>query len=155
MTKRALNRDPMLALGLSFLLCLLCAVPALAGDLPDRVDPALQADLEGTLESLGLGERAAAGDLAVALADVSDVDKPRLAMVNGHHMIYAASLPKIAILLGAAVALDAGELVMTPSLEKDLHEMCPVSRTAQRRTKRCVSTTCCTGANSSAASSPR
>ena len=103
------------------------SVCASADDLPDRVDTDLQSRLVETLESLGLEERAASGDLAVALADVSDPDQPRLAMVNGHRMFYAASLPKIAILLGAAVALDEGELVMNPALEEDLHDMIRVS----------------------------
>ena len=38
-------------------------------------------------------------------------------------MIYAASLPKIAILLGAAVELDTGELERDPVLAQDIQDM--------------------------------
>ena len=38
-------------------------------------------------------------------------------------MVYAASLPKIAILLGAAVAIDEGRLELTSELEEDMHAM--------------------------------
>ena len=37
-------------------------------------------------------------------------DAPRLAMLNGHEMVYAASLPKIAILLGAFVEAERGRI---------------------------------------------
>jgi beta-lactamase class A len=108
---------------------LLSAWPAVcvAGDLPMRNDFDLQSALEETVGELGLAGDAAAGHLAVALVDVTEPERPRVAMINGHEMFYAASLPKIAILLGAAVQLDAGQLVMDPSLEHDLHDMIRVS----------------------------
>ena len=109
------------------LLFMLASTASIAEGLSDRPDPTLQARLEQAVESLGLKSAAADGNLSVALADVSDPDAPKLALVNGHHMIYAASLPKIAILLGAAVALEEGTLVMEPALERDLHEMIRVS----------------------------
>ena len=109
------------------LLCMLASTPSVAEGLSDRPDPALQVRLEEAIESLGLKSATADGGLALALADVTDPDAPKLAMINGHQMIYAASLPKIAILLGAAVALEEGSLVMEPALERDLHEMIRVS----------------------------
>lgn len=96
-------------------------------DLADSTDPALQSALEQTIIELGLDDESRAGVLAVALADLSGPGKPRLAMINGHEMFYAASLPKIAILLGAAAALDDGTLTMDAALEQDLHEMIRVS----------------------------
>ncbi len=63
------------------------------------------------------------GELALALLILSDPDRPRLAQINGDEMIYAASLPKIAILLGAAVAIEEGQLVPDQALEKDIQDM--------------------------------
>lgn len=90
-------------------------------------DPALQLKLEETVGELGLADAAARGDLNLALVIVTDPANPRLAEINGHQMVYAASLPKIAILLGAAVALEEGRLEMTPALHKDMNDMIRVS----------------------------
>ena len=109
--------------------CLL-AWPLMAAaleDLPSETDPLLQAGLDELVEEMGLERPARDGRLALALADVTDPDHPRLAMVNGHEMFYAASLPKVAILLGAAVALEQGQLDLNPALEQDLHDMIRVS----------------------------
>ena len=64
-------------------------------------DAELQTGLESVLTGLGLNAAVQRGQLAIALVDVTDIDKPRVAAVNGDRMIYAASLPKIATLLGA------------------------------------------------------
>lgn len=48
--------------------------------------------------------------MAVGLVDLTDVDSPRFADVNGNVMMYAASLPKIAILLAAFQAFEDGTL---------------------------------------------
>ena len=64
-------------------------------------DASLQTGLEAALDDLGLGQAARDGRLAVTVADITDLRAPRVASVNGDEMMYAASLPKIAILLGA------------------------------------------------------
>lgn len=64
-------------------------------------DPALQSALKNKLKSLGLARAAERRQLAVALVDITRPDNPRMAAVNAHQAMYAASLPKIAILLGA------------------------------------------------------
>jgi beta-lactamase class A len=83
--------------------------------------------LQQALEVLVLEQNLAAAvnkqKLALVLVIVTDPDKPRLAEINGHHMVYAASLPKIAILLGAAVAIDEGRLELNDELQKDLDDM--------------------------------
>ena len=109
--------------------CLLAWPLALAAldDLPSEPDPVLQAGLDELVAEMGLEDSASEGRLALALADVTDPDQPRLAMVNGHEMFYAASLPKVAILLGAAVALEEGQLDLDPALESDMHDMIRVS----------------------------
>jgi beta-lactamase class A len=57
------------------------------------------------------------------LAIVTDPAHPRLAELNGHRMMYAASLPKIAILLGAAVAVQEGQLRLDKALRADMVNM--------------------------------
>jgi len=83
--------------------------------------------LQQALEELVLEQNLATAvnkqELALVLVIVTDPDQPRLAEINGHNMVYAASLPKIAILLGAAVALQEGRLEMNNELQKDLDDM--------------------------------
>lgn len=88
------------------------ALPADAVALREATDPALQAQLEERLEALQLGRSVETGQLSVALVDVTDPDQPRLAEVNGDAMLYAASLPKIAILLAAFQRIDEGALTL-------------------------------------------
>ena len=116
-----LSRKTLLLLAIA---ALLAPISIYAGtDLDGTIDPTLQAGLEQALEEIGLARAARKGKLAIALVDVSVPGRPRTAMLNGHDMFYAASLPKIAILLGAAVALDNGSLAMTPALDKDIQDM--------------------------------
>lgn len=86
------------------------AVPSESGALRTTVDPTLQAQLEERIDRLQLDAGVRAGQLAVALVDVTQPDRPRLAQVNGDEMLYAASLPKIAILLAAFERIEEGSL---------------------------------------------
>ena len=101
--------------------------PVVAADetrpLMESADPGLQAKLEELVREQGLADAARRGDLNLALVIVTDPAHPRLAEINGHDMVYAASLPKIAILLGAAVAIEEGRLALTDSLHKDMNDM--------------------------------
>ena len=83
-----------------------------ARDLDDRPDPALQRGLEHVVRDLGLTAEVEAGHLSLAIVDISRAEAPRLAMLNGNAMVYAASLPKIAILLGAFVEATHGRLAL-------------------------------------------
>lgn len=65
----------------------------------------------------------AKGKLAVGLVDLSDISSPRFAQVNGEIEMYAASLPKIAILLAAFDHFEKGKLQRTAEVEQDLHAM--------------------------------
>jgi beta-lactamase class A len=85
-------------------------VPASPPDLRGCVDATLQNRLEEVVARLGLGPEVEARRLALALVDLSSPGPPHLAMLNGDTMIYAASLPKIAILLGAFVEAERGRL---------------------------------------------
>ena len=61
--------------------------------------------------------------MAVGVVDLSNPQQVRFARVNGNQMMYAASLPKIAILLTAMDAMDKGQLKETPEIKKDLRLM--------------------------------
>ena len=56
--------------------------------------------------------------MAVGIVDLSDPNQVKYASVNGNYMMYAASLPKIAILLAAMDAIEKGELVETSEVKK-------------------------------------
>ena len=105
----------------------LLAVGATARSAPPPLracaDPSLQAALEEVIEEIGLAEAVADRRLAVALVDLSAEADPRLAMLNGDEMMYAASLPKIAILLGAFVQAERGGLVLDEPTLASLHRM--------------------------------
>jgi beta-lactamase class A len=82
--------------------------------------------LEGALRAQGWGDLLASGSLAVSLVDLSS-EQLRYAGINDDTMVYAASLPKIAILLGAFDALERGALTWSPALREELVDMIRVS----------------------------
>lgn len=92
-------------------------------DLRESTDPLLQWGLERALNGLGLQRAVSGGRLAVALVDVTDARAPRVASVNGDEMMYAASLPKIAILLGAFERAARGELKLNSVTREKLTAM--------------------------------
>lgn len=61
--------------------------------------------------------------MAVGLVDLRDPVNPKYARVNGNVMMYAASLPKIAVLLAAEDAIEKGELEETDEVNKDIRLM--------------------------------
>lgn len=87
------------------------------------IDPTLQAGLERSLQSLGLWRAVESGKLGLAVADITDPAHPRVAEVNGDRMFYAASLPKIAILLGAFVEAERGRLALDDQTRDTLTRM--------------------------------
>ncbi|MEN8180253.1 MAG: serine hydrolase [Pseudomonadota bacterium] len=99
------------------------AIPSLR----ECADSNLQTDLEQALSQLGLDRAAANGKLSVALVDITDLSNPRLAAVNGDRMMYAASLPKIAILLGAFVDIENGAFQLDREAREVLTRMVRVS----------------------------
>jgi len=98
-------------------------------DLWSSVDARLQQGLENLVKAQGLDAAAREGRLAIALADVTDPEAPRVATVNGDHMMYAASLPKIAILLGAMDKIQGGA-VAGASMQQDIEQMIRYSSNA-------------------------
>jgi beta-lactamase class A len=61
--------------------------------------------------------------MAVGIVDLSNPNQVRYASINGNHMMYAASLPKIAILLAAMDAIEKGELKETSIIKTDMRLM--------------------------------
>ncbi len=79
----------------------------------DRFDEDFQQALAIALRQEFRGQyKRAVEDKKVALVvvDITDVQNPKVAGVNQDIMLYAASLPKIAILLGAFVQIERGEM---------------------------------------------
>ena len=94
------------------LLGLFTAAGAQPGALSElrSADAELQRGLEQVVRNLGLDRAVESKQLSLALVDVTRPAMPRLAMLNGNETMYAASLPKIAILFGALVEADRGRL---------------------------------------------
>ena len=61
--------------------------------------------------------------MAVGIVDLRDPEGVKFAQVNGNYMMYAASLPKIAILLAAMDALENGELKESEEVRTDMRLM--------------------------------
>jgi beta-lactamase class A len=94
-----------------------------ASDLIETCDPSLQKGLETCLVSLKLDRAARQKSLCVVLVDITDPDAPRMAYVNPNEMMYAASLPKIAILLGAFERIAHGEMKLDDETLEELKLM--------------------------------
>ena len=120
----ALARSPVLLLGL----CLAGSAVAEQTrypDLWDSVDAGMQASLEQMLAGMHPEFMKAVRNqkLAVAVVDVTELQDPRVAAINGDVMLYAASLPKIAIVLGAFVEEESGDLELNKEVMDELHAM--------------------------------
>jgi len=111
----------------SIILTLIIAGPVYAyrlpGDLSETCDPVLQKGLEKCLISLNLKKASNHKSLSVVLVDITDPSSPRMAYVNPNEMMYAASLPKIAILLGAFERVSNGEMTLDAQTREKLAHM--------------------------------
>lgn len=74
--------------------------------------------------------------MSVGIVDLSDTTKFRYAGLNDNFMMYAASLPKIAVLLASMDAIDKGELKSTSEIRKDMRLM--ISKSNNRATTRMI-----------------
>ncbi|PJA32271.1 MAG: serine hydrolase [Zetaproteobacteria bacterium CG_4_9_14_3_um_filter_53_7] len=83
----------------------------------------MQLMLEQRIASLHLTKAIKDKRLSVALVDVTDPSAPSMAQVNGDEMMYAASLPKIAILLAAFERISEGKLPLDENLRKTMTSM--------------------------------
>ena len=93
----------------------------------DYHDKALQKGVDQVLVDLGLDDEASQQQLSVALIDLSHSGAPRVASVNGDVMMYAASLPKIAVLLAAFEKIAQGKMTLDEATEYRLSRMIKAS----------------------------
>jgi beta-lactamase class A len=89
----------------------------------DCHDAVLQQQLDRIMGTLGYDRAIKDKRLAIVLVDITRLDKPRVAAVNGNTMIYAASVPKIAILLGAFVEIREGNMTLDDDTRQSLTNM--------------------------------
>ncbi|GGW30986.1 serine hydrolase [Arenibacter certesii] len=68
--------------------------------------------------------------MAVGIVDLKNPDEAKYASINGNYMMYAASLPKIAILLSSMDALEKGELKDNQTIREDMRLMISRSNNA-------------------------
>jgi len=83
----------------------------------------LQQLLEKRIKDLHLNAAVRSKRLSVALVDVTDPHMPSMAQVNGDEMMYAASLPKIAILLAAFERIEEGKLQLNSDTRQTMTQM--------------------------------
>jgi len=68
--------------------------------------------------------------MSVSLVDLNDSENIKYASINGNNMMYAASLPKIAVLYAAMDAIEKGTLKDTPKVRDDMWLMISKSNNA-------------------------
>ncbi|MDX2493487.1 MAG: serine hydrolase [Desulfuromusa sp.] len=83
----------------------------------------MQKGLESCIQNLQLKNAVDRKKLSITLVDITDPFTPQLASVNGDQMMYAASLPKIAILLGAFERIANGEMELDQATRDQLTQM--------------------------------
>lgn len=88
-----------------------------------EIDPDLQARLESTLARMELDDDAEEKRLGLALIDLTHPEDPVAAAINPDEMMYAASLPKIAVLLAAFEKIERDEIPYDDGLREQLTAM--------------------------------
>jgi beta-lactamase class A len=102
-------------------------VPALRG----QMDDALTQELKRKLNANPIWRKLLANKrLSVGIVDMSNEGNVKFAALNGRHMMYAASLPKIAVLAAAHDAIERGELKETAEIKRDMLLMIAKSNNA-------------------------
>ena len=92
----------------------------------DSFDPDFNQALETALKNEFQGEYRQAVEnkkAAFVVVDITDLQQPKVAGVNPDVMLYAASMPKIAILLGAFVKIESGEMSLDDETRSELTRM--------------------------------
>lgn len=113
-------RTPLRLISLLFLVSSATAGEPSHPSLWDRAAPPLQSALAQVLEDLPPAFMRAVKDkkLGLVVVDVTDWSRPRVAAINGDEMMYAASLPKIAIVLGIFELIEEGDLILDDELRQ-------------------------------------
>src|SRR3954454_4387969 len=109
---------------------LLVASLPVAGPFPAAKDNQLTLELRQLLTRLNADSQIQRQHVAVSLVDLTDPESPRYAGVNDQVMMYAASVPKIAILLAGFEEIRAGHLDYTPAVRDTFTRMVRYSSNA-------------------------
>ena len=105
--------------------------------LREMQDSSLQAKFERhVLQNKKWARLIANKKMTVGLVDLREPYRARFAHLNGDVMMYAASLPKIAILLASCQAIADSSLRLTPEIESDLKIM--ISRSSNMAATRMI-----------------
>ncbi len=92
-------------------------------DLRDCHSPGLQKALDEAFTRPNFWEAVKKKKLGLVVADVTKLQRPEVAWYNPNHMLYAASLPKIAIALGMIVEIDRGRFQLDDKTRNQLIRM--------------------------------
>ncbi len=99
--------------------------------LEDCEDTHLQEQLEKIVQSdKHWAELSRSKKLSIGIVDMEDPFHSRFAAINANNMVYAASLPKIAVLLASVDAIDKGALKETNAVKQDMRLMIAKSNNA-------------------------
>ena len=90
---------------------------------PLEPDANLQALFDKSIKANKLDKYIEKNELSVTLVDITDVNNPKLAHANGRTSFYAASLPKLAILLAVYEEAHLGNLELTPEINEAMVSM--------------------------------
>ena len=128
-TLAAMMPDPVAPLNIN---TLPLAVPAESvPQLEDLQDLELQAKLDAIIRSNSRWAALAKNKtLNIGIVDMNDPMHSRFAAINPNNMVYAASLPKIAVLLAGQEAIQQGRLAETAEVKQDMRMMIAKSSNA-------------------------
>ena len=87
-------------------------------DLHKALETALTQEFRGEYKQAVENKKA-----AFVVVDITDLQNPKVAGVNPDVMLYAASMPKIAILLGAFVKIERGEIPLNEETRAEMTRM--------------------------------
>ncbi|MCU4164381.1 serine hydrolase [Carboxylicivirga caseinilyticus] len=105
--------------------------------LRNQIDEEFQEQLQDIVSANKKWNRLiSAQQLSIGVVDLSSPLNPRFARINGNHMMYAASLPKIAVLLAMEDALENGEIEENDSIRRDMRLM--MSKSNNQSTTRLI-----------------
>lgn len=132
----------------TLLLILLISLGVFAQDLPIKkagvinpIDELYCSELQGELETEIFKNKTwkrliDTKMMSIGIVDLSDINDIQYAGLNDDHMMYAASLPKIAVLLASMDAIDKGELANSKAIQKDMRLM--ISKSNNQATTRMI-----------------
>jgi len=93
------------------------------GKFPTARNDALQQLLVSSMDELNVSSLIEKNLLSVTLVDITDINEPVLAHVNGENSYYAASLPKLAILLATYEEVHLGNLKLDKPAQLSVEAM--------------------------------